>query len=173
MTLDYILWLTVHKDSSAHKWKKKQGFLIQKRVEHFFHTQTTLPLAVASRTPAPCCQYTSPIEPRPSHLHSPNYPMSYPENLWLGALLSNAGAQTTKGKWGGEKRQKVDLDGPLWTKCSFAKPEFLYVQAKYPPWVSTLPIRCMHSNDLQHQRLITPSLLQKHCIQLRPTQWEC
>lgn len=53
MTLDYILWLTVHKDSSAHKCKKKKSFLIQKKVEHFSHTQTTLLQAVTSKTPAP------------------------------------------------------------------------------------------------------------------------
>lgn len=61
MTLDYILWLTVHKDSSAHKCKKKKGFLIQKRVEHFFphsnhsapgrHQQNTCPHVVSTHLP--------------------------------------------------------------------------------------------------------------------------
>lgn len=42
---------------------------------------------------------------------------------------------------------------------------------KYPPWLSTLTIRCMHFNSLQHQKeSILPSLLQKDSIQLHPTQ---
>lgn len=42
----------------------------------------------------------------------------------------------------------------------------LYVEAKYSPWVSTLPIRCVHSNDLQHQRL-------SHHLCFRNTVYNC
>lgn len=137
--------------------KKNRAFLSRKGLNTF----PTLKALCSWLSPAehlsPCCQYTPPSEQRPSRLHSPNYPMFHPENWWLGALLSNSGAQTAAGKWGWVREEtKEDLDGLQWTKHSSAKTELLYAppihKAKYSPWVSTLTIRCMHSNGLQHQK---------------------
>lgn len=89
MTLDYILWLTVLTESSAHKWKNRA--LLSRKGLNTFPTLKALCswLSPAERLP-PCCQYTPPSEQRPSRLRSPNYPTSHPENWWPGALLSNS-----------------------------------------------------------------------------------
>ena len=137
--------------------KKNRAFLSRKGLNTFLTLKPLCSwLSPAERLPR-CCQYTPPSEQRPSRLRSPNYPMSHPENWWLWALLNNSGAQTAAGKRGWVREEtKVDLDDPLWTKYLSAKTELLYApptrKAKYPPWVSTLTIRCVHSNGLRHQK---------------------
>ena len=173
MSLDYILWVTVHKDSSAHKLKKIG----------LSHPANGCTLFPHSNHCAPgCCQQNAcprvisthlPPSKDPSRLRSPHYSTSHPENWQPRALLSNSGAQTAAGKrgWVGEETQ-IDLNGPQHTKYSCcAKTELPYApalpKAKYPPWVSTLMIRYMCS-----QRFATSGRL-SHCLCFRTTLYNC
>lgn len=137
--------------------KKNRAFLSRKGLSTFPTLKPLCSWLLPAERLSPCCRYTPPSKRRPSRLYSPNYPMSHPENGCLGALLSNSGAQTAADKQGWVRRDKGRFGRSPKNKILICKTRtpictsYMY-KAKYPPWVSTLTIRCMHLNGLQHQK---------------------
>lgn len=124
MTLDCILWLTAHGDSSAHKWKKKNRAFLSRKVESFSHTQTTLLLAVS----AGC--WLGLANPGLSPLPISNYPTARPQNQWPGAFLSSSGAQAEVVR---ESRDRGRFRCPPRNKTLSAKPELLHTERSAHP----------------------------------------
>lgn len=122
MTLDCILWLTAHGDSSAHKWKKKIGLSYPEKLKAF-------------PTPKPPCSWLSLqgaglVSPTQDCLPFPSAIIPWPVHKINDLLLSSSRAQAKVVR---ESRDRGRFRCPPRNKTLSAKPELLHTERSAHP----------------------------------------